>query len=626
MKKLSGLLLFAAVLFASCERQEQPTIQGKAVKFTTSAVSVNTKTSYKGEAQNGIEDILWDDGDTFTVWSDQASVAGTSQKWADYKVKAQGGAATAVYPAREGVELLWGEGLHRFYALYPAGEMDGSRLCANIPNFQRTIEAEGYVFLPNLSEYGYMAASTETNPSEAPVKLLFTPMFSTLEFTVSAGPDAQVDVTGFRLTSGEGSKQVIAGDFNAVLAPNADLEVDIDYTNTSGEIRVSLGDHRKVRLEKGKTMTISVVTLPVNLSHLTAIFTVNGKDVQIPLVDSDGNYLHFPAGEKARINALGVLEPEAQPATFTVAIRGHRVTEYTVSKPGGNNVLLPGVFTVGDKKVRFSKGNLQAVLNNGVITKWQFAEHQWETGRDIWSLTNETGTVGLFLNSTTAPLNRWGTHSLHFSEVESGIDGAYLTLTPEAEQLSNDYYIGDAAPQYENPAFVQVFGSGWTEFDAAEDSYGAEFKSVLMTYERTEHYVNGGQSDYYKPHCTPAYIENVPGLVVFPDNYVQPSGTSIELMDMMASSIYTGRIGGNATGINRYSAAQWSQMEAAGAVFLPAGEYNEPSSKITYNNIINHRNGSTRHHVILVDGASMSYDLIVSPEHPGMIRLIQVVE
>lgn len=331
MKKLSGMLLLAAVLFASCEGQEQPSWQGKAVKFITSSVSENTKTSYQGESQDGIEAILWDNGDTFTVWSDKASVAGSPQQWADYRVKAEGGAATAVNPAKEGVELQWGEGLHHFYALYPAGEMEGSRLCANIPSFQRTIEDKSNVFLPNLSEYGYMAASAETNPSDAPVKLLFTPMFTTLEFIVSAGPDTEVDVTGFRLTSGEGSKQVIAGDFHAVLSPNADFDVDIDYTNTSEEIRVSLGEHRKVRLAEGKTMTISVVTLPVHLSHLTAIFTVNGKDVQIPLVDSEGQYLVFPAGEKARISALGALEPEAQPLGFTVAIRGHKVTEYTLS-------------------------------------------------------------------------------------------------------------------------------------------------------------------------------------------------------------------------------------------------------------------------------------------------------
>lgn len=42
---------------------------------------------------------------------------------------------------------------------------------------------------------------------------------------------------------------------------------------------------------------ISVVTLPVPLSHLTEIVTVNGQDVQVPLVDSEGHYLNLPASK-----------------------------------------------------------------------------------------------------------------------------------------------------------------------------------------------------------------------------------------------------------------------------------------------------------------------------------------
>lgn len=441
------------------------------------------------------------------------------------------------------------------------------------------------MFLPNLSEYGYTAASAETNPSEAPVKLLFTPMFSTLEFTVSAGPDAQVDVTGFRLTSGEGSKQVIAGDFNAVLAPNADLDVDIDYTNTSGEIRVSLGDHRKVRLEKGKTLTISVVTLPVKLSHLTA--------------------------------------------TFTVAIRGHRVTEYTVSKPGGNNVLLPGVFTVGDKKVRFSKGNLQAVLENGVITKWQFAEHQWETACDISSLTNETGIIDLFRPSTTAPLNRWGT-PIGFAEAidPSWEQTDHMFQSEPAVQFFNDHYIGTVIPQWMNPDFVSEYGGGWEIFGGpyTSGSDNSSFYDCLMTFINTEYAQHGFFTNYYEPHCTPASIGSVNGVTLLPEDFVTPEGVSVEWPDTIV--YYSGGSGvysfePNCT--NTYTQAQWEQMEAAGAVFLPVGKYGVftsgesvlgtsypylPSTTNTYQHYIgpNFLAGEPS-----IDGI-------------GMIRLIQVVE
>ena len=93
----------AAALTVSCEQQEQPSQSSKAVRFTT---SVDTKTSLQGFAQNGVEAVLWENGDVFTVWSDKAAVSGGTQQWADYKVTAAAGAATAVNPASEGVELL----------------------------------------------------------------------------------------------------------------------------------------------------------------------------------------------------------------------------------------------------------------------------------------------------------------------------------------------------------------------------------------------------------------------------------------------------------------------------------------------------------------------------------------
>ena len=133
MRKILGLLLCAAaVLTVSCERQEQPFgfgNKGKAVKFTT---SVGTKTALQGYTENGVEAVLWEDGDVFTVWSEQASVADSDQKWADYKVSASAGVATAVNPAEAGVELLWGEGAHTFFAGYPAGKLQRNKLSAKM--------------------------------------------------------------------------------------------------------------------------------------------------------------------------------------------------------------------------------------------------------------------------------------------------------------------------------------------------------------------------------------------------------------------------------------------------------------------------------------------------------------
>ena len=58
---------------------------------------------------------------------------------------------------------------------------------------------------------------------------------------------------------------------------------------------------------------------------------MDGKDVEIPLVDEKGEYLSFPACEKARIFAVGALKPTPKPVGFTVNISGHNVTDYTIN-------------------------------------------------------------------------------------------------------------------------------------------------------------------------------------------------------------------------------------------------------------------------------------------------------
>lgn len=617
MKRLFGFLFLAAALLVACEQQEQPSSNGKAVRFTT---AVNTKTSFQGYTQNGVEAILWENGDAFTVWSDQASVSGSSQKWADYKVVAEAGVATAVNPVTEGVELLWGQGLHQFYAVYPSGKLHENIIKANIPDYQIVKETENNVFVPVLSEYGYMYASAQAKPDDGSVNLAFSPLFNSFEFIVSPGNDTDVLVSGFRLEVQNGSKQTLAGDFQATLSPDSNPEVDIDYSNAKGSVNLQFGDHRSIKVAKGTTLTFSVITYPVAMSHLTAVFTVDGKEIALPLADKKGNYFNFPAGEKARIRALGALGPEAQAAGITVVLNGQNVNDFDVSTPGEAGVvgLLPGVFTIGDKKVRFSKGNLQAVLENGAITKWQFAENQWETAGDAWSLTNDTGTVGRFLNSTTAPLNRWGTHTLDFHTIEAGIDGAYMTITPEAEQLSNDYYIGSALQLYDNPDFASTYGSGWEYLT---------YEMILGEYDRTEQGSHGAYTDYYIARAAPARVEGVNGVVLLPDDYVQPAGIPLLKTDYVRyDSGGSGLAVALVDEVNDYTSAQWAEMENAGAVFIPAGYYYKGSEDVTLNAIINHRSGSTQHIVIESNGKYFGTTLYAHPTSPGLVRLVKVVE
>lgn len=333
MKKIIGTLLFAALLTVSCEQQEaQLAPQKKAISFTTE--SVGTKTTYSGEVQGGKEVIKWQTGDIFSVWCDQAVVGDGSQKKANYKVTASSqGVATAVTPQSADAEMAWGEGLHHFFAAYPSGNLVGNKFNANIPATQQVRESSTNVFSPLLYQYGYMVAATDATQDEGAVLLRFRPIFTTLEFTVSPGPDTDVTVSDFRLEGAEGT--TLAGQFQASLSASADPEIAVSLASSA--IQLSFDSGGSVTVGKNQTLTFSVIALPVSLSNLTAVFTVNNQEISLPLNDKSGSPITFAAGKKSRIRALGILapqtepEPEDTPTDIDVDIDDQDIDDYDLS-------------------------------------------------------------------------------------------------------------------------------------------------------------------------------------------------------------------------------------------------------------------------------------------------------
>ncbi|MBP5335366.1 MAG: fimbrillin family protein [Bacteroidales bacterium] len=334
MKKYFSLLLIAAALTVSCEKQQessQPLPKGKAVEFSALS-SVNTKTEYSGEVVSGKEAIKWVNQDRFTVWCDQ--VQAPEQKWATYRVNVSGSSST-ISPNNPAIQLMWGEDeTHTFYASYPAEGLYENKLSGTIPDSQKPSSSSGRVFKPQLSTFGYMVATAQATPDEGEVELSFQPMFSNLEFIVGPGSSTDVTVTGFRLKLPEGSKAYLAGKFTVTMSPTDNPKVEIDYTNASKEIEVNLGT---VTIPKGETMTFPVITFAEDLKDLTAIFTIKygeGEEqtLELPLV-KDKQSITFAAGRKSRINAPKILGPEAQEAGITAVIKEQGVDDYTIDVP-----------------------------------------------------------------------------------------------------------------------------------------------------------------------------------------------------------------------------------------------------------------------------------------------------
>ena len=174
--------------------------------------------------------------------------------------------------------------------------------------------------------------------------------------------------------------------------------------------------------------------------------------------------------------------------------------------------VLPSLFSVAvDKQIRFSKGNLQYKASS---KDWRFAENQWDyIGSDNKNISETyDGYIDLF---------GWG----------MWLDGQNPTNT---SGNSEDYLPSVTAGEFSGSSAI---GSQWQ----------------TLKYEEWKYLVNATTHGY-------GYIHGVFGLILLPDGYTTPDGISQSFI-VYNSSGYP-----DAT----YSDEDWSKMESAGAVFLPA--------------------------------------------------------
>ena len=176
------------------------------------------------------------------------------------------------------------------------------------------------------------------------------------------------------------------------------------------------------------------------------------------------------------------------------------------------------VFSVSKHKtVRFSNGNLQYKPNTMM---WRFAEHQYDClGEDNKLMgKNADGWIDLF---------GWGT--------------------------------GD------NPVNVSTIPSDYSQFDDWGKHIEGSWRT--LTLDEWEYLVAKRPNAIEK--CGLAQVSGVNGLILLPDDYVMPEGLAFK------SGAARGFGSELFKTVNDYSAQQFAEMEAYGAVFLPAGGYRQ---------------------------------------------------
>ena len=278
-------------------------------------------------------------------------------------------------------------------------------------------------------------------------------------------------------------------------------------------------------------------------------------------------------------NGIGL--GEAQNYTFTVK---SPVQQYTISGSltlnAGYQYSLPALssnkwtpkfkFSVSStKKVFFAPGNLQYQASTDT---WRFAEHQWDyVGNAAGNTTTgddratQADWIDLFAWGTSGYDDHSSDHDVYYHPCDNTESSNYGPGKVSGFNISGDNLTGDLT-KYDWGVYnaIGAYPAGtWRTLTADEWQWLLTPKTGDPdpgTNCRTSSTVNGVENARYAK----ASVNGINGLIIFPDSYTHPGGVTPPSGINTEVAAYT---------VNTYTAADWSAIQAAGAIFLPAAGY-----------------------------------------------------
>lgn len=218
----------------------------------------------------------------------------------------------------------------------------------------------------------------------------------------------------------------------------------------------------------------------------------------------------------------------------------------TMTWTGGKS---PKQFTVGsDKVVCFSQGNLQ-YIGSAATPYWKFADHQCDF------IGN--GQNGSSASDIDRDLFGWGT---------SGWDNGNYFYQPydtsNSEEEPYTTFVGFGyGPTHGTPDEFDLTGdyanADWGVYNAISNGGDTPNKWRTLTHGEWDYLINT-RKDASKLYGEGKVGNCTPGLIILPDDWSCPDDLTFN--HGCASGFET----------NFYTYSEWAQMEAAGAVFLPA--------------------------------------------------------
>lgn len=189
---------------------------------------------------------------------------------------------------------------------------------------------------------------------------------------------------------------------------------------------------------------------------------------------------------------------------------------------------LNGVFTISASggKVQFSQGNLQYYCSTST-PEWRFADHQYDYVAFDGSAYAENSCKWIDL----------------FAYGTSGYNNGQACYQPYSIS-------GDASHYYQNAL------TGNADWGYNKISNGGNSNGIWRTLTSTEwRYLFQVRTDANNKYGHGS-VNGIHGMIILPDEWTLPAGLTFTP--------------GNSAWSNTYTIAEWNQMEAAGAVFLPA--------------------------------------------------------
>ena len=261
-------LSLLALLLAGCgeddagttawTRPEEPAAAGNPVVCRLSiddgdeSPEAETRTAY-GPLTNGSWPIYWRSGDRVEVISPQ-----TAPQRATVEVRVSG--ATESEADLSDTGMVWGEGLHDFYAFYPSGAIRanaGSIVVAAVPAVQTCNNGECNM------QYACMSACAEDVAQGEVVSFAFRPLMTTV--AVSVGFSETVEVQKLVLSS---ANDAVAGQFTHDIAANVST-VDPDRRSNVLALHLTTGDAPYIRINAGSKIVVTAFMLPQDIRGLT---------------------------------------------------------------------------------------------------------------------------------------------------------------------------------------------------------------------------------------------------------------------------------------------------------------------------------------------------------------------